>query len=85
MREGLLWYDASEKRSPEVKIDTAAERFAARSGRAANCCHVHPSQQFEHPRLHVVGDARIKPHYFWVGVDEALVAPQRARRRAGAA
>jgi hypothetical protein len=86
MREGLLWYDPGEKRSILMKIDAAAERFAARCGRQPNCCHVHPSQRVEHPRLHVVPDARLQLHYFWVGFDEALAPPaRRSRRRSSAA
>lgn len=85
MREGLLWYDASEKRPIELKIDAAPDRFVERCGREPNCCHVHPSQQVAHPRLRVVADARLRPHYFWVGVDEALLVPARRPRRAGGA
>lgn len=83
MREGLLWYDAAAKASVVHKIDAAAARFAARTGRQPNCCHVHPSQLVVHPRLQVVPDPRLRPHYFWVGVDETLLPPARRARRGG--
>ncbi|HLI25982.1 MAG TPA: hypothetical protein VKZ60_02860 [Chloroflexota bacterium] len=85
MREGLLWYDATPKGSIQHKIDAAAARFAARTGRQPNCCHVHPSQQVEHPRLRVVPDPRLQPHYFWVGIDETLLPAARRPRRGDAA
>ena len=85
MHEGLLWYDGNQKRSTEMKIDAAAERFVARQGREPNCCHVHPGQVATHPRLQVVADPRIKPGYFWVGVDESLVPVRRGPKRYSAA
>jgi hypothetical protein len=86
MHEGLLWYDPDQRRPTRDKIDGAAERFRERMGRAANCCHVHPAEVIAHPGLHVVADARLAPHHFWVGVDETLPLPARAgRRRQGAA
>ena len=86
MREGLLWYDADGKRPAHQKIEDAARRYQERFGRAANCCHVHPGEEIEHPTLHVVADLKVLPHHFWVGVDESLPSAARpARRRAGAA
>jgi hypothetical protein len=85
MREGLLWYDASEKLTARQKIDDAARRFEERFKRAPNCCHVNPKEPADHPRLHVVADQHIRPHHYWVGVDESLVPARPARRRAGAA
>ena len=80
MREGLLWYDASN-RSVVQKIDEAARRYQERFGRAANCCHVRSADGIQHPTLHVVANPTILPHHFWIGVDESLLPPGRSLRR----
>ena len=80
MNEGLLWFDADAKVTPQAKLAAAAARFAERFGRPANCCHVHPSQLFVDPMIAVVPDPAVRPHHFWVGRDESL-APARASRR----
>ena len=85
MREGLLWYDADAKRSPRQKIDDAARRFEERFKRAPNCCHVSAQEQADHPRLQIVADKHLRPHHYWVGIDESLLPARPARRRAGAA
>ena len=85
MREGLLWYDADARRSASQKIDDAVRRFEERFKHAPNCCHVHPAEAATHPRLEVVADKHLRPHHYWVGVDESLLPARRARRRAGAA
>ena len=90
MREGLLWYDADTRRSARQKIDDAARRYQERFGRAANCCHVHPAVQAEHPDLHIVADATVRPHHFLVRVADSLPplahsAARVARGRKGAA
>jgi hypothetical protein len=79
MNEGLLWFDADPKRPAQEKLDAATARFAERFRRAANCCHVHPSQQFAHPKIHVVGDTNVLPNHLWVGRDETLPRPRRPR------
>ncbi len=86
MREGLLWYDADERRPITAKIDAAARRGLERFGRAPNCCHVHPDDVVDHPTLRVVPNSKIARHHFWVGIDDSLIPAGRVRRRhAGAA
>ncbi len=86
MREGLLWYDADAKRPTSQKIEDAARRYQERFGRAPNCCHLHPAETVDRADLHIVADAKILPHHYWVGVDESLPTLARpARRRSGAA
>jgi hypothetical protein len=80
MNEGLLWYDASAKLTPQQKLAEAAARFAERFGQRANCCHVHPSELFADPAFTIVPDAAVLPHHLWVGRDESLVV-RRPRRR----
>jgi hypothetical protein len=82
MKLGLLWYDADRRLSPQERLAEAASRFAARFGRPANCCHVHPEQVFADPAIVVRPDPSILKHHFWVGRDEAL-EPARSRRPAG--
>jgi hypothetical protein len=84
MTEGLLWYDADARRPTAQKIEDAATRYRERFGRAANCCHVHPSEQIEHTAVNVVANPRIQPHHYWVGVDESLPMARAARRRGAA-
>ena len=92
MREGLLWYDPDPRRPAADKIEDAARRFRERFGRAPNCCHLHPDEGVGKASVHVVADARIPRHHYWIGVDDTLPAPRlergparRAERRRGAA
>ena len=87
MREGLLWFDPDPKLAPEAKLAAAAARFAERFGRPANCCHVHPDQQFVDPTIAVVPDPAVRRHHLWVGRDESLApapAPRRTARKRSA-
>jgi len=82
MREGLLWYDADRRRTPQARLDEALQRYRERFGTAANVCHVAPAEVFVHPEVAVVGDPAVLPHHFVVGFDETRVEtplPRRAR------
>jgi hypothetical protein len=85
MREGLLWYDPDPRRPAADKIEDAARRFRERFGRAPNCCHLHPDEGVGKSSVHVVADARILRHHYWIGVDDTLPAPRVARRPAARA
>ena len=80
MREGLLWYDADPRRTPQARVDEALQRYRERFGTAANVCHVAPAEVFVHPDVAVVGDPAVLPHHFVVGVDEARVDASSVRR-----
>jgi hypothetical protein len=79
---GLLWFDADKRRSPQQKLDDAAERYTERFGRAPNLCHVNPDDLFAHPSIRVQPDPAVLKSHFWVGFDEELVqSPPRRRRK----
>jgi hypothetical protein len=70
MREGWLWFDNDPSSTVEEKVQRAAERYAAKFGRAPTTCCVHP-QAIEGPVQ--VGAVRVVPlrhvllHHFWLG------------------
>ena len=82
MLEGLLWLDTSARRSQAEKLAEAAARYAERFGRKPNCCHVNPAQAFVDAELTIVPNSAVLPHHFWVGQDESVAAPRRAKRSA---
>ncbi|MBI4322259.1 MAG: hypothetical protein HY675_27515 [Chloroflexi bacterium] len=70
MKVGLLWYDADTKKPGEVKVDEAAERYRNKFRVSPDTCHVHPGYQVKHRSIAVVPNPRIRPHYYWIGVEE---------------
>jgi hypothetical protein len=82
MEQGLLWFDASARVSPQAKLAEAAARFAERFGRPANCCHVHPTEAFDAPGFAIVPNPSVLPHHLWVGRDEAFAAAAKPTPRA---
>lgn len=88
MNSGLMWYDADPKKPASVKIEEAAKRYREKFGVEPNACHVSPGEEASHDRVQVVPNRWIRPHYFWLGVEETLpAAPRRleARRTASRA
>lgn len=79
MKLGLLWYDADRRITPQARLADAADRYAARFGRRANCCHVNPEQLFDDTSVVIVADPAVLKNHIWVGRDEAL-EPERPRR-----
>jgi hypothetical protein len=78
MREGLLWFDHSE-RPLNAKIERAAEYYQSKYGRTANTCFANPATLLE-------GDAQVAglairatntvlPNHFWLGVEEQAQRP----------
>jgi len=65
-----LWLDDSD-RSLAAKVAHAAEVYAAKFGRAAEVCFVHPSalngQDLRAGDVKVLPSQMVQPDYFWLG------------------
>ena len=79
MREGLLWFDNDQRRTPQDKLDQAGARYLERFGRSANVCHVNPGELFVHPSIRVLPNRAVLKGHFWVGRDEE--PSSKARRK----
>ncbi len=73
MREGLLWFDNDPKLRLAEKIGQAATRYQARFGRRPTTCYLNDrdfdgqTEEVNGIRLRPV--ANVRPHHFWVGVE----------------
>jgi len=86
MKSGLMWYDPDPKKPASLKIEEAAQRYREKFGTEPNACHVCPGEAASHDRMLVVPNRWIRPHYFWLGVDEHLPpAPDQLAARRPAA
>jgi hypothetical protein len=82
---GLLWLDDDPRRPLALKISQAAQRYAAKYGRAPDICYVHPSalngSSVEAGPIRVLPAADLLPHHLWLGIAETppfQEAPNRA-------
>ena len=70
MREGMLWYDNSEK-SVADKIENAATHFESKYGERPDTCYVNPSMlAYEAPAvdgIEIRTTNSILPNHFWLG------------------
>ncbi len=75
MKEGLLWYDASDK-TLAAKIAEAAQAYQRKFGRRPDTCHVAPETAGDKAvatkagPIRLVGAATVRPHHFWIGCEE---------------
>jgi hypothetical protein len=75
MNIGMLWLDSDTKTDLSQRLSRAAEYYAAKYGRRATLCVVHPETAGSDPPS-VVDDVaiRIRPdvlrEHFWIGVEE---------------
>ena len=80
----MLWYDNDKKRSLEEKVQRAADFYAAKYGRAATECYVHPSMLAPDGAVQTAAGLRLRPmrtiikNHFWLGVEESKGAKAKA-------
>lgn len=78
MDVGMLWFDASEKRSLKEKIEQALQVFETRYGKRATICYVYPGMligaSLDNPEVDVRGSNMILPNHFWVNSEDTFGA-----------
>lgn len=81
MRDGLLWFDNSERRDLMQKIRGASEYYYERNGLYPTACLVHPSLIEDNPitipGMIVTGSKSVLPNHFFMGMadEESAVQP----------
>lgn len=86
MQIGLLWFDNDPKRGVEAKALDAARRYREKFGIMPDTCYVNnvmlggremivPLPSSDKAMLRLRPAANIRPHHFWVGVENAAVEP----------
>ena len=84
MKEGLLWYDDSERELAD-KIGQAARRYRQKYGASPDACYVPPSVLEGNGKSKHVGGIRVAPspsvlrHHFWLGQEEKRRSRTRKR------
>ena len=75
MNVGMLWLDSDHEKDLESRLSRAAAYYAAKYGREANLCVIHPDMAGE-GTLGAVGDMAVRVRtdilrdHVWIGVDE---------------
>ncbi len=77
MNVGMLWLDEEKNVDLGQRLARAADYYAAKYGRRATLCVVHPETAGENPPVAVADLAvRVRPdvlrNHFWIGVDESI-------------
>ena len=70
----LGWFDDTPKKSSEVKIEEAVERYVAKFGERPNVCLVNLADMAAFGDIEIKAVDYVRPNHFWVGRDESLVA-----------
>jgi hypothetical protein len=77
MQEGLLWFDNDPQRKMADKIKQAAKRYQSRLHCKPTVCYLN-SEEFDTSLnqvdgIHLKPARNIRPHYFWIGVEQDAV------------
>jgi hypothetical protein len=75
MNVGMLWLDVEKETDLRDRLARAADYYAAKYGRRATLCLVHPETAGEDPPASVADLAvRVRPDvlrkHFWIGMEE---------------
>jgi hypothetical protein len=72
MKTGMLWFDNSEQRDLEAKLEKAAAYYESKYGSRPTVCYVHPSflttKSKQVAGLDVRTSNTVLPHHFWIGI-----------------
>lgn len=72
MREGMLWFDNSEQRELDAKIERAAQYYQSKYGTRPTLCFVHPTMLLSGPAtlddIEIRATNSVLPNHFWLGV-----------------
>jgi hypothetical protein len=71
MREGMLWFDNSEQRELNAKIERAAQYYMSKYGVSPTLCFVHPTMLLNGPAsiegMEIRATNSVLPNHFWLG------------------
>lgn len=72
MKSGMLWFDNSEQRELNAKIERAAQYYLSKYEQRPTLCFVHPTMLLRGPAtlegIEVRASNSILPNHFWLGV-----------------
>ena len=74
MDSGMLWFDNSDQRDLDSKIDRAAAYFLKKYGQSPTICFVHPSMLQPGADGSSSGEVEVRsapsvlPNHFWIGM-----------------
>lgn len=82
MQVGLLWFDSDPTRSVAAKAAEAARRYREKFGAVPDTCYVNraaltgdelivPLQSADNAALRLRPSVHIRPHHFWIGIENA--------------
>ena len=82
MKEGLLWFDNDPNRKLADKINRAVTRYQVRFGRRPTTCYL-SERDFDGQTEEIQGvrlqpAANVRPHHFWVGVEQETISAKAA-------
>src|SRR3954470_14567048 len=77
----LAWFDDSNKKPVQTKIEEAVERFTHKFGLVPDVCLVNEREVIELAHITVRPTRHIRPNYFWVGREEPVVLEARLMTR----
>ena len=71
MKVGMLWYDGSDRRPFDAKVQQAVARYEGKYGHKPNLCYVHPSSlrgaKGWKGSIRVMAAENVLPNHFWLG------------------
>jgi hypothetical protein len=73
METGMLWFDDTNKRSFDIKVERATQHYRQKYGHSPNVCYVHPSclpRRASTNAIEVLAAKDVLPHHFWLGMAE---------------
>ncbi len=74
MKTGMLWFDNSDQRDLEAKLQRAIAYYESKYGVRPTVCYVHPSFLAGNLKriagLELRTSNTILPHHFWLGLDK---------------
>lgn len=72
MKTGMLWFDNSDQRDLEAKLQRAIAYYESKYGVHPTVCYVHPSSLTGNLKrvagLELRTSNMILPHHFWLGL-----------------
>ena len=76
MEVGMLWFDSSEGRDLESKLDRAVQHYRTKHNTHPTTCYVNPFMlpggERQIAGVQVRGSNTVLPHHFWLGVEDEV-------------
>lgn len=73
MKQGLVWYDNDPKKTLDVKMSEAVNRYKEKYGAEPTVCYVNPAQlgtkRGSLGKLRIVSAAQVLLNHLWLEID----------------